>query len=158
QSIEAVTAIYELVGDGRTTIDAWGWGAQDTTRDYVYEAIGGKRYTVHFLSSEAVAAAYGDLTHFNEEGAMSDALPLRATIDATRPGVPIMYVGCSWGGAVIDYGHTRTPSRGTPSGDDPAILGDAPVFAIASPLDLPTAMQPWPFVGMSHTGDYGDLL
>jgi len=146
QSLEAVTAIYELLGDDRTTIDAWGWGANDIDRDYVYEAIGGKHYTVRFLSQDAVAAAYGDLLKFNEEGVLADAKNLKRTIDETRAGVDVMYVGCSWGGAIIDYGKTRN------------ILGDAPVLAIASPLDLPTLMQPWPFVGLSHTGYHGDLL
>lgn len=147
QSLEAVTAIYELLGEpAPTTIDAWGWGADDIDRDYVYEAIGGKHYTVRFLSHDAVAAAYGDLSRFNEEGVLADAKALRATIDAVRPGVDVMYVGCSWGGGIIDYGKTRN------------ILGDVPGLAIASPLDLPTLMQPWPFVGLSHTGDHGDLL
>jgi hypothetical protein len=160
QSLEAATALHEIAGNEDPVLYGWGWGAEDTQRTYHYRAISGKRYALRFIATDVVATGFGDLRGFLEANAKKDAEALERALKthAELAEKPLMIVGCSWGGAVVDYGKTRTTSRAQPSVEQPAILGDVPTMAIAGPMDLPTNMQPWPFIGMSHDGDYGSLL
>jgi hypothetical protein len=157
QSLEAVTALHELAGSNERRIWAWGYGPEvDQNKKYFYRAISGTTFELHFVGTDVVATAYGDLTKFGETSVRDDATNLRAALDAAPEfrGERLMIVGCSWGAAIVDYGMTRTPSRNVPSPTEGSIFGDVVAMAIAGPLDLPTRLQPWPFVRMSWDGDY----
>jgi hypothetical protein len=157
QSLEAATSLHEIAGTGRTEIWAWGWPEVDRTRTYAYRANSGKTYALHFLADDPVAPAYGDVTTYTESHVRDDATRLRGALDAAPlGGRQVMLVGHSWGGAIVDYGKTQTTDRRPPDAQHPPILGNVRALAFAAPKDLPTSLQPWPFIGLGADGEYDE--
>jgi hypothetical protein len=149
QSIEAALALLELTDTGRRTIHGWGYGgAVDPDRVYFYRAKSGEIYELRFLSREGIGNAF----NYSEAAARADAHRLgRAVASSERiAGRPVIFVGCSWGAAVIDYGLTH-PAEG------PVLPG--PGIAIGGPrlLLAPSFRRPLRTCVLSANGDHGQL-
>jgi hypothetical protein len=148
QSIDAAIAVRELSGTGRRVLIAWGYGrALDPGREYFYRTPGGPLYEIRFVDREGI----GNSFNYSEPAARADAWRLEQAVsaDANLCKRPLIFVGCSWGAAVIDYALTHGARQGLSlPGVGIAIGGPRHLFAPSSPL-RPCAL--------SENGDYRDL-
>jgi hypothetical protein len=146
QSIDAAIALASLGGDDSRTFYAWGYGAAvDPSRTYFYAHATGSVHRLRFLS-RAFAA---DIFNYSEGSARRGARQLVRDIASSRALDPeqVIFVGCSWGAAVLDYAATHAPD---------ALCG--PAVAIGGPRALPSWRRPWPrMCPLSPDGDHGTL-
>jgi hypothetical protein len=148
QSIEAAIAVRELARAGRRLLFAWGYGrAVDPAREYFYRTVGGRLYEIRFIDREGI----GNSFNYSEPAARADAWRLGRAVSACAAlrGLPLIFVGCSWGAAVIDYAMSHGARQGLSlPGAGIAIGGPRHLFAPVSPL-RPCLL--------SGNGDYGNL-
>ena len=134
QSIEAAIAVRELSGTGGRLLFAWGYGgAVDPRREYFYRSVAGEIYTIRFLDRVGIGNAF----NYSEPAARADAGRLDRAVSASADlrEQPIVFVGCSWGAAVIDYAFTHGVEQGLSlCGGGVAIGGPRHLFAPSSPL------------------------
>ena len=148
QSIEAAIAVRELSETGQRLLFAWGYGqAVNPAREYFYRTAEGLLYTIRFVDRDGI----GNSFNYSEPAARADACRLERAVSACaelRQG-PLMFVGCSWGAAVIDYAFTHGATVGLAlRGAGIAIGGPRHLFAPSSPL------RP---LRLSGNGAHGDL-
>jgi hypothetical protein len=148
QSIEAAIAVRELSMTGRRLLYAWGYGgAVSPDREFFYRAVGGQLYEIRFIDREGIGNAF----NYSEPAARADAWRLERAVSACadlRERL-LIFVGCSWGAAVIDYAFTHGARLGLSlPGGGIAIGGPRHLFAPSSPL-RPCLL--------SDNGDYGNL-
>jgi hypothetical protein len=148
QSMEAAIAVRELSGTGKRLLFAWGYGrAIDPARAYFYRSAGGCLYEIRFLDREGI----GNRFNYSEPAAQVDARRLERTLADTAElsRRPLLFVGCSWGAAVIDYALTHGAGQGLSlPGGGVAIGGPRHLFAPRSPL-RPCRLR--------DNGDHGNL-
>lgn len=148
QSIEAAFAAAVLAG--RTTLRFWLWGYGRTLREgrtYWYRARGGATGTIVPIGRVAVSTDH--TLRYTRSALARDADALHQESRAALPaGAACVFIGCSWGAAIIDYGlnpRHRSLTRATG-------------IAIAAPMHvLDLAPRP-PFIryALRPDGDYGD--
>jgi hypothetical protein len=148
QSIEAAIAVRELSGTGSRVLFAWGYGgAVDPAREYFYRAGAGHLYHLRFIDREGI----GNSFNYSEAAARADAWRLEQAMSAS-PDLSqrlVVFVGCSWGAAVIDYALTHGASQGLSlPGAGIALGGPRELFRPSSPLRPCLA---------SENGDHGNL-
>jgi len=148
QSIEAAISTRELSGANSRLLFAWGYGAAvNPAREYFYRTAAGHLYELRFVNRDGTGNAF----NYSVPAARDDAARLARAVSAcTGLGDrPLLFVGCSWGAAVIDYGLTHAARQGLVlPGAGIAIGGPRQLFAPSSPLR--------PFL-LSDNGDYDNL-
>ena len=148
QSIEAAIAVRELSGTGSRELFAWGYGrAVNPAREYFYRAVEGHIYRIRFIDREGI----GNSFNYSEPAARADAWRLEKAMAASAElsKRPLVFVGCSWGAAVIDYALTYGVSQGLSlTGGGIALGGPRELFRPCSPL-RPCLL--------SENGDHGNL-
>ena len=149
QSIEAAIALLDLTGTDRRSLFAWGYGpVVDPARLYFYRGFNGRIYEIRFLARDGIGNAY----NYTYASARSDACRLGSCVSRNElvASRPVMFVGCSWGAAVIDQGLTQTPA-------DRRLPG--PGVAVGGPSHLPAPSWPRPLASraLSPNGDHGHL-
>jgi hypothetical protein len=148
QSFEAAIAVTEMAGIARRPLFAWGYGAAvDPAREYFYRAVSGELCIVRFIDHQGIGNAF----NYSEPAARADGIRLAHALSANAAlrKQPLLFIGCSWGAAVIDYAlsHGASQECGLP-GAGVAIGGPRYLFAPSSPLR--------PCV-LSDNGDHGQL-
>jgi hypothetical protein len=150
QSIDAAVALLALTGADERTLYAWGYGAAvDPARTYFYQHATGRTIRLRFLSVARMANAF----NYSENEARSAARQLTRDVADSQVVDPAntMFVGCSWGAAVIDYAMTH--------GARHAIRLPGPAVAIGGPRALPSWR--WPqllgLCPLSNNGDHGSV-
>jgi pyruvyltransferase len=150
QSIEAAVALLDQTGTAGRTLHVWGYGrAVDAAQPYFYRARNGQTYEIRFFGHDSI----GNLFNYSEPAARGDVKKLVRAVrkDAHLSDRDVMFVGCSWGAAIVDYGltHARGHAAGLPG----------PGVAVGGPRQLVafSARPPLPACVLSDNGDHEQL-
>ena len=148
QSIEAAIAVREMSGTESRVLFAWGYGgAVEPRRRYFYRTLDGRLYEIRFIDRDGIGNAF----NYSEAAACADARRLERAVRTSSDlrNRRLMFVGCSWGAAVIDYALTHGSTQGL------SLPGEG--VAIGGPRYLFGRATPWRPCPLSDNGDYGNL-
>jgi hypothetical protein len=150
QSIDAAVALLVLADSADSTIHAWGYGAAvDPSRLYFYRYSASRVCRLRFISHTAM----GNALNYSEGAARRAVSQLLADLKGSDIADPtrVVFVGCSWGAAVVDYGLQSPLGR--------ASLLPGSGVAIGGPRQL--LSWRWPRLPGAYTlsdnGDHGGL-